>query len=73
MIEKIKMLPFMAYVALLGYVRELQEDERGSSPMVEGILLILVGVLGVVMIWGWLSGWLGDLWAQITGAAENIA
>ena len=72
MIEKIKMMPIKAYVAMCGFAQRLKDDERGSSPMVEGILLILVGVLGVALIWGWLGGWLGDLWAQITGAASGI-
>lgn len=72
MIEKIKMLPLMVYMAVTNFVQDLRNDERGSSPMVEGILLILVGVLGVALIWGWLSGWLGDLWGQITGAASGI-
>jgi len=30
-------------------------------------------VLAIVMIWGFLSGWLAELWDQITGQAGGIA
>lgn len=72
MLEKIKNFPMMLYVAYLNFVEDLKNDERGLSDMVTTILLILVAVLAVVMIWGWMSGWLGDLWAQITGEAAKI-
>ena len=72
MIEKIKNFPMMLYVAYLNFVEELKDDERGLSDMVVTILLVLVAVLAVVMIWGWMSGWLGDLWSQISGEAAKI-
>lgn len=72
MIDKIKMLPVMAYLALANFVQDLKDDERGLSGVVVAILLILVAVLAVVMIWGFMSGWLTELWGQITGAASNI-
>lgn len=72
MIDKIKMLPVMAYLALANFVQDLKDDERGLSGVVVAILLILVAVLAVVMIWGFMSGWLTELWGQITGAASSI-
>lgn len=48
-------------------------DERGLSGVVVAILLILVAVLAIVLIWGFLSGWLAELWEQITGRAGGIS
>jgi len=54
------------------FVREFRKDERGLSGVVVAILLILVAVLAIVLIWGFLSGWLQDLWDQIVGEAGTI-
>jgi len=48
-------------------------DERGLSGVVVAILLILIAVLAVVLIWGFLSGWLQELWEQITAQADTIS
>jgi len=58
----------MAYIAVTGFVRDFRNDERGLSGVVVAILLILVAVLAIVAIWGWLSGWLGELWDRIYGS-----
>jgi len=55
------------------FMRTLKNDERGLSGVVVAILLILVAVLAVVLIWGFLSGWLQELWDQITGQAGGIS
>ena len=71
--QKISALPLMAYLAFNGFVQNFKKDERGLSGVVVTVLLILVAVLAVVIIWGALSGWLGELWEQITGtAAEEL-
>lgn len=72
MLEKIKMFPLMVYLTVTNYINDLKNDERGSSPVVDTILLVLVAVLAVVLVWGWLSGWLQDLFSQITGEAGKI-
>lgn len=72
MLQRLSNLPFMVYLALIGWGRNLKNDERGLSGVVVTILLILVAVLAVVLIWGFLSGWLADLWIQITGKASTI-
>ena len=51
----------------------IKNDERGLSGVVVAILLILVAVLAIVIIWGFLSGWLQELWEQITGSAGGIS
>ena len=73
MILKLSTLPVAAYIAIAGLARRLRKDERGLSGVVVAILLILVAVLAIVLIWGFLSGWLRELWDQITGQAETIA
>lgn len=72
MIDKLKMLPILAYMAMTNFVQDLKKDERGLSGIVVAILLILVAVLAVVMIWGFMSGWLGQIWSQITGEVSKI-
>ena len=71
MLQKISEVPLKAYIALSGFVRSFRKDERGLSGVVVAVLLILVAVLAVVLIWGALSGWLGELWDNIKGTAEN--
>ena len=70
--QKISAIPLTAHLALAGFFRELKRDERGLSGVVVAILLILIAVLAIVLIWGFLSGWLQDLWDQITGEASTI-
>jgi len=70
--QKISEFPLTAYCFLAGMIRGIREDERGLSGVVVAILLILVAVLAIVLIWGFLSGWLQDLWEQITGQADQI-
>jgi len=62
-----------AYLSVVEFARTLKNDERGLSGVVVAILLILVAVLAVVLIWGFLSGWLQELWDQITGKAGSIS
>ena len=72
MLQKLYELPRRAYCAAVGEAVRLRDDERGLSGVVVAILLILVAVLAIVLIWGFLSGWLSDLWDQITGQADQI-
>jgi len=70
--RKISNLPLRAHVALSGFVQGFKKDERGLSGVVVAILLILVAVLAVVIIWGFIEGWLQELWIQITTADDAI-
>ena len=70
---RISEIPCSVYLKVADYARTLKNDERGLSGVVVAILLILVAVLAIVLIWGFLSGWLQDLWEQITGRASEIA
>ena len=63
----------LAYLAIAGKIRDFKKDERGLSGVVVAILLILIAVLAIVLIWGFLSGWLAELWERITGQAEGIS
>ena len=71
--KKISDFPVAVYLAIHGFLRDFGKDERGLSGVVVAILLILVAVLAIVLIWGFLSGWLAELWDQITGQAGGIA
>lgn len=69
--QKLRDFPLTAYLAFRGFARGLRDDERGLE-VVQVVLIILVGVLLVVALWGALSGWLGDLWDKITGTEETF-
>ena len=73
MLRKISSLPYAVYFSLIGFVQALKKDQRGLSGVVVAILLILVAVLLIVLIWGFLSGWLQELWEQIRGEADTIS
>jgi len=71
--KKVKKIPLKAADKIAQVVIELKNDERGLSGVVVAILLILVAVLAIVLIWGFLSGWLQELWDQITSRAGGIS
>ena len=70
--NKLWSLPMLACISVKNFVCNFKNDERGLSGVVVAILLILVAVLAIVLIWGFLSGWLAELWDQITGQADTI-
>ena len=72
MLQRISDLSLMVYMSLTGFFRGLKNDERGLSGVVVAILLILIAVLAIVLIWGFISGWLRELWEQIIGETENL-
>ena len=71
--QKLMRIPRKAADKIVDIVRTLKNDERGLSGVVVAILLILVAVLAIVLIWGFLSGWLQELWEQITSRAGGIS
>ena len=72
MLKKISAIPLAICLTLTGFVRDIRKDERGLSGVVVAILLILVAVLAIVLIWGFLSGWLTEMWDNITGQAGGV-
>ena len=70
--KKILEVPRKAVVRVTSFLIIIKNDERGLSGVVVAILLILVAVLAIVLIWGFLSGWLQELWEQITSGASTI-
>ena len=70
--QRVLSLPLTIYLAVTGFFRGLRDDERGLSGVVVAILLILVAVLAILIIWGFLSGWLKELWDKITGEASSL-
>ena len=73
MLNKLNQLSIAAYVKTASFFQELKNDERGLSGVVVAVLLILVAVLAIVMLWGSLSEWLGELWEKISGAGNSIS
>ena len=71
--QKISALSLAACLAISGFFEGIKKDERGLSGVVVAILLILIAVLAIVLIWGFLSGWLAELWERITGEAASIS
>ena len=69
---RVSSIPLMIYLSVVGFFRGLKNDERGLSGVVVAILLILIAVLAIVLIWGFLSGWLQELWERITGEAGDL-
>jgi len=72
MFNKLNKLSIDAYMAVTGFFKGLKNDERGLSGVVVAVLLILVAVLAVVAIWGFLNGWLTELWGKIIGKGSEI-
>ena len=70
--RKISALPLAACLAISGFFREIKKDEHALSGVVVAILLILIAVLAIVLIWGFLSGWLEELWARIIGETAAL-
>lgn len=69
MMSKLNQMVIATYLSVTGFAKglaeDLRDDERGLSGVVVAVLLILVAVLAVVMLWGFLSGWLGEIWERI--------
>ena len=72
MLQKIRSFPLAVYVAVKGAARDLKKDERGLSGVVVAVLLTLISVLAVTLIWGFMEGWLQELWARIFGEGRRI-
>lgn len=76
MLSRLGSLTIAMYLSVTGFVRDLgadlKNDERGLSGVVVAVLLILVAVLAVTMIWGLMSGWLNELWENITSKAGGL-
>jgi Flp pilus assembly pilin Flp len=70
--EKLIEVPYKVVGRVKEFLKIIKNDERGLSGVVVAILLILVAVLAIVLIWGFLSGWLQELWEQITSGASAI-
>ncbi|MDR0935114.1 MAG: hypothetical protein LBM98_00360 [Oscillospiraceae bacterium] len=70
MISKLQDKALMAYILVKGFISDFKKNEQGME-IVQVVLLILVGVLAIVAIWGALSGWLQELWTKITTGTDS--
>ena len=71
--KKLAGFPLKAHIAFTGFINDLRKDERGLSGVVVAVLLILVAVLAIALIWGFLEGWLIELWERITQGSSDIS
>lgn len=60
------------YLNVTGFFNGLKNDERGLSGIVVTVMLILVGVLAVVLVWGLLKGQLTTWWQNIVGKSGEL-
>jgi len=79
MMDTLNRLSIAAYVRMSMWkddikesLRSLKDDERGLSGIVVAVLLILVAVLAIVMFWGSLKKYLGDMWGKVTQQDGNF-
>lgn len=72
MLEKIRMFPTAAYLAVAGFARDLKKDERGLSDVVVGVLMILVAVLAVILLWSLLGKQINSWWQSITTKSGDL-
>ncbi len=52
--------------------RRLRDDERGVSPVVATVLLILVAVLAVLLLWNLLGEYINNLFTSITDKSSGL-
>ena len=65
MLNKIQMLPVLAYLRLTQFVEDLKNDESGME-VVQVVLIILVGVILVAALMFLLRKQLAEWWNTIT-------
>ena len=53
-------------------MEDFKNDESGLSGVVVAVMLILVGILAVIALWGLLGGQLSDWWRSITNQASKL-
>ena len=69
--QKLNMLLIMISAKLRNSAYDFKKDEQGLE-VVQVVLIVLIGVLLIAALWAVLSGWLQELWAQITDAGDSI-
>jgi len=72
MMTRISLVPITVLAFIRGFFKDIKNDERGLSGVVVAILLILIAVLAIVLIWGFLGGWLVELWERIVGETSAM-
>ena len=72
MMSKLNQMVIATYLSVTGFAKGLAEDLRDDERGLSGVVVAVLLILAVVMLWGFLSGWLGEIWERITGAADGI-
>lgn len=61
-----------AQLFFMNLVDDIKSDERGVSPVVATVLIILITVLLAGIFWSSLKDWFNTLWERIMGTADGI-
>jgi Flp pilus assembly pilin Flp len=56
----------LGYIKIKSFIADFRKDERAME-IVQVVLLVLVGLLLILALWGALSGWLQAMWERVTG------
>ena len=72
MLRKLRDFPLVAYISVKGFIQSVKEDERGLSGVAVAVLLVLVAIFAVILLWGYLKTWIGQLWQRITDTGGEL-
>ena len=72
MLQKVRNLPLLACMAIVGFVHDFKRDERALSGVVVAALLVLIGVLAVAAFWGPFTAFIATIWAKITAESAGF-
>jgi len=53
-------------------IKEIMDDQRGVSPIVASVLIILIAVMLAVLVSDGLKAWIEDLFIQFRNSTNSI-
>lgn len=72
MFGKLDDLMIAASVMWGHFVEDFKNDESGLSGVVVAVLLILVGILAIVLVWGLMKGQLSTWWQNLVSESDKL-
>ncbi|MEG1752675.1 MAG: archaellin/type IV pilin N-terminal domain-containing protein [Christensenella sp.] len=70
--QKIDAATFKLFMKQKAFIEELKSDERGVSPIVATVLVILIAVVLAALFSGYLRTWFEGVWEKINGATNSF-
>lgn len=65
MLEKLTMLPYMAYYRVKWGIEAFKEDDHAISGMVVAVILVVIAVVLAIAFQNQLKGFVDGIWTQI--------